>query len=158
MDFKPIDLISIYAAILSTFVFTWNVLKSKPKVSIELSLGIKENDSGVYISIKNPSLHKIKITSISLCYPYKKASIKEKLELLLKYKQFRTKAGWIYTHLVFNNVNTELPVTIEPYDAHLIFLPDENIREMLTDAVETIFMAVAQDSLWLNNYSPIFKY
>lgn len=58
--------LAIYGAILSTFVFTWNILRSRPKIRIQIVYGI----SGVVVSIQNPSSGPVHITSVSFLYPF----------------------------------------------------------------------------------------
>lgn len=61
----------------------------------------------------------------------------------------------MHTSFVFDGLNIELPMAIEPGKAYEIFVPDENIDEMLAHAITKEIKASAQDALWRNSYSNI---
>lgn len=161
MDWGLKDIIAIYAAFLSTFVFLWNVYNSRSKISVEVTHGADDIDgkfrNGIYVFIKNPSPHKVYVTSVSLAYPYKEVKFIDRLKHISTYKRVHRYIEWVHTHLVFDGINTGLPVAIEPRNAHSIFVPEENLKEMLSDCINNTFVAVVQDALWRNKYSPVFK-
>lgn len=69
------EILTVYASILSTIVFIWNIHKAKPNFKITVVFGCKMIDSelveGAYISVKNPSSRVVHLTNISLLYPHK---------------------------------------------------------------------------------------
>ena len=73
---KITDFLAIYGASLSTIIFIWSVLRSRPKVKVRLIPGTGENGGefqmGVCIFVQNPSAHTVHLSNISLLYPYKK--------------------------------------------------------------------------------------
>lgn len=175
MEFDLKDLATVYAAVLSTIVFVWNMRNSKPKFSVEIVHGVDgaENEArhGIFIFIKNPSLQKVHIESVALLFPTKDASTLKQfdrnrlgrrgyywniLRRFFKRKYERKYAHWVHTHLVFKNVKTALPVSIESRNSHRIFVPEANLKEMLSEAPNGVFAAMASDALWRRSYSAPF--
>ena len=76
---KVTDYIAIYAAVLSTLVFLWNVLSARPKITVTLVLGANRLDedfqSGVGLNIQNPSPHTVHVTSVSILYPFRRVTL-----------------------------------------------------------------------------------
>jgi hypothetical protein len=160
MDLEK-NFIAIYAALLSTFTFIWNIWNSKPKFTVEIVDGIEKINgqfkAGVYIFIKNPSPHKVNVTSISLVYPYKNASLFEKLEHVWKYKNSPKHVGWVHTAVAFKKIKTGLPVSIEPRNSHSIFIPEKVLQETLSNCIDNKFAAIVHDALWRSKRSRTFK-
>ena len=50
---KFTDYLAIYAAILSTLVFLWNVLQSRPRIKVDLTLGIEGADEDSKLLVSN---------------------------------------------------------------------------------------------------------
>lgn len=161
MTIEAKDWIAIYAAVISTIVFLWNVSLSRAKYTVTLIPGIHGSDddveSGVYLTIRNPSSHKIHITAVSLLYPYKKVTFIDKLKFVFKYKSIRRYIHWVHTSHIFDDIKTGLPVAIEPRNSHQIFIPDPKLHEMLSDAVEKRFAAEIQDALWRSKYTSPYE-
>lgn len=181
MEFEPKDLVAGYAAVLSTIVFIWNWRNSKPKFSVEILPGTANVDDeyifGAYVFIKNPSNHKVNISNISLLYPYRETSFFKETESMLRdgdsfstrclkiwreikralhWKESRYRY-WVHTHFPFEGIDTGLPRTIEARDAHKIFIPETNLKDVLAESTSGLFAAVAQNSLWDRSYSAPFK-
>jgi hypothetical protein len=155
------DYIAIYAAILSSFVFLWNINKSKSKIVVTIILGINDTDGeiqhGIYINIRNPSAITVHLTSVSFLYPYRRITLLEKLKFVWKYKRFHRYIGWVHSHLIFHDIDTGLPRSIEPYNSHAIFVPEQKILEMLKKDGGKIIAAEVQDALWRNKCSSPFE-
>jgi hypothetical protein len=172
---------TIYAAVLSTAVFAWNWRNSKPKFSIDIVHGAATIDGtmkrGVYVFIKNPSPHKVNISSVSLLYPYRDAPFFKEVERMRRSEHSRLKrywavlkevkrvlnwrhgrySYWVHTHFPFDGIDTALPRTIEPRDSHKIFIPEENLKDVFSESTTGQFAAVAHNSLWDRAYSAPFK-
>lgn len=62
--------LAIYAALLSTAVFLWNVWRARPKFKVKLTLGMDKIEdeyvSGAYIALQNPSAHTVHISAAPL--------------------------------------------------------------------------------------------
>ncbi len=151
------DYLAFYAAALSTVIAYWNVNSSRAHIELELVPGLSKSEegyiSGVYLSIKNPSNRTVHINSVSLIYPYRRISWKEKVVSAIKYRRVFRYEGWVHNGMVFDKIETDLPVSIEPRKSHSIFLPSFIISEMVADDGAKRFAAVAQDALWRNKYS-----
>ena len=56
---KITDYLAIYAALLSTFVFFWNVVQSRPRIKVDLIFGVEGSGeplrSGIYVFVRNPT-------------------------------------------------------------------------------------------------------
>ena len=153
--------LAIYAAILSTAVFLWNVSRSLPKFTVKLVFGMdsrdNENVSGVYISLQNPSTRTVHINSIVLVHLYKEVTLRDRVETLLKYRRFGKTVGWAQNSLLFKDIDTGLPISLEAGRSHMIFIPDDVIEEFLEDSVGRKFVAQAQDALWHNKTSAVWR-
>jgi len=94
---KITDYLAVYAAILSSVVFIWNVLQSRPRFKVDLLFGIETvqggTTSGVSIVVRNTSSHDIHLAAIGLLYPYIRAGAKEKLLHLWRYKRWPRRVG-----------------------------------------------------------------
>lgn len=156
------NLLAIYAAILSTFVFVWNVYRSQPRANVQLVLGVEHRNEqplfGVYALIQNSSAHTVHIGSIEALYPWRTETLKARLEHMLKYRRLPIHAGWCHSYLVFDDIDTGLPTSIEPGRSHRVFIPDKQIEDMLERAKGRKFKVVVQDELWRNMYSKSFTY
>lgn len=154
-------LLAIYAAILSTAVFMWNVSRSRPKFTVKLALGLDKCDedyvSGVYISLQNTSSHTVHINQVRFVCPYRKVTLWDRIEALVKYRRFGRTVGWVHTGVPLENIDTGLPISLEAGNSHMIFIPDEVIEEMLDDSLSRKFVVQAQDALWRNKASATFR-
>lgn len=161
MDFKITDILAIYGAILSSFVFLWNVSKSKRKVSVKLIYGIIDDDdnlqSGVYVFIQNPSTQVVHISGLSILYPWTKASLFQVIVQSLKHQRWFYSYGWVHTELSFYKVEDGCPVSIEPGHSHKIFIPEQALNEILEGATSREIMASVQDQLWNETCSKPFE-
>lgn len=59
--------------------------------------------------------------------------------------------------MVFDDIDTGLPISIEPRTSHSIFIPEEKIWDMLEEDEASKFAAVVQDALWRDKYSSVFE-
>jgi hypothetical protein len=154
--------LAIYAAALSTFVFLWNVLQSKAKVKVDLIYGIEgEGDdlkSGVYVFVRNLSSHQIHLSSLSLLYPYRPVSLKERITHLWEYKRFPYRIGWVSTSLSNYSIEDGCPICLEPRKSHSVLIRDDKLEDVLSDAVDRTLIACVQDQLWNNTYSKVFTH
>lgn len=159
---KLTEYFAIYAAVLSTFVFLWNVLQSKAKIKIDLIYGIEGEDddikSGVYIFVRNLSSHQVYLSNLSLLYPYRSVSFKERIAHLWKYKRFPSRIGWVLTSLSNYSIEDGCPICLEPRKSHSVLITDDKLENVLSDAVDRNLIACVQDQLWNNTYSNIFHY
>ncbi|MGR5139965.1 hypothetical protein [Vibrio jasicida] len=157
---KLTDYLAIYAAVLSTLVFIWNMLQSKPKVRVDLIYGIEEDGddlkSGVYIFVRNLSSHQVHLSNLSLMYPYRKVSVKERIIHAWKYNRFPIRIGWVSTSLSNYSIDDGCPICIEPRMSHKVLITDDKLAQLLDDAIDNSVIACAQDQLWNNTYSKVF--
>lgn len=153
------DWLAIYAAILSTVIFAWDVVRASPKVKTRLVLGLHpKQGAGVYVSVQNKSSHTVHLAAVNALYRSSYASIWEKIVFLFTHRRLPTTVGWVHTSLKFCDVQDGCPVAIEPGNAHQVFLPQEKIERILEDAASRDLMANSQDMLWRNSYSNILNY
>lgn len=161
MDLKITELLAIYGAVLSTFVFLWNVSKSKRKISVKLVYGMEGDDeslqSGVYVFIQNPSTQVAHISNLSILYPWRKASITKVIMESIKHRRWFSTYGWVHIALSLHNIDDGCPVSIEPGQSHKILIPDSVLSEILGDSVNREIMASVQDQLWNETCSKPFE-
>lgn len=158
---KITDYLAIYAAGLSTVVFIWNVLRSKPKFKVRLCVGMEGREGkalmGIYISILNSSAYTIHLSNVSILYRYKKPSVLQFVSHLIRFRRISRSIGWVHSSLSNYDVKDGCPVSIEAGKAHNIFIPQNVLEKVLESAISREIRAVAQDQLWQNTYSKTLK-
>lgn len=154
--------LAIYAALLSTAVFFWNVVRARPKVRVRVVHGMEKVDDeyvhGATVSVQNPSAHAVHITGISLVYHWRRRTVSDFFEHIFRFRRFPRRIGWCYTSLSNYDIDDKCPVKLEPGMSHQVLVPHEVIEEVLSNAQTRRFVAVAQDALWRNKYSSVFEY
>ena len=153
--------LAIYASILSTLAFAWNVLQSRPKVRVDLILGTKGTGDalklGVYIFVRNLSSHDVHLSNIKLLYPYRVVSLKDRLAHVWRFKRFPRRVGWVHSSLSNYSVESGCPVCLEARKSHQVFIPQPALERVLAEANDRAIMACVQDQLWNDVYSGKFK-
>ncbi|GAA5080915.1 hypothetical protein N0B44_28440 [Roseibacterium beibuensis] len=154
--------LAIYAAVLSTAVFVWNVARARPKFDVKLVLGLDETDgeytSGVYVSLQNPSAHTVHISNVSFLYRYEETGLIDRVKHAWEFKRLMRRVGWVHNSMIFDGIETGLPVSLEPGKSHMIFVPYDTIDDMLERGIDRKIIAGAQDALWRNKYSAVFDF
>lgn len=158
---KITDYLAIYAAILSTLIFSWNVLQSRPRIKVDLIFGIEgvgENmESGVYIFIRNLASHDVHLANISILYPYKNVGLKERIAHAWRFKRIPRRLGWVTSSLSNYSVESGCPVCLEARKSYRVFISAPALEVMLAEATHRSIMACVQDQLWNNIFSSAFK-
>ena len=154
---KLTGLLAIYAAVLSTIVFVWNVSHARPRVKVRLVPGVERVDEecriGVYISVHNTSAHTVHLSNvISLLYPYRRVGIRDRLSDLIRFRRLPRFTGWVHSSLSNWDVEDKCPVSVEARRSHDVFVPKDVLERVLKDAVRREIRAVVQDQLWQNTY------
>lgn len=156
------DYLAVYGAGLSTAIAVWNYFRSRPKVRVLLTFATGGVDGevtgGVGISVQNPSTHTAHITNVSFLYSSTVSTFRDRIKHLVKFKRVPRNHGWCHTALSNYGLSDGCPVSIEPGKAHWIFVPDNVIQKLLSDAISPHVKVVVQDALWRNKYSRKFKY
>jgi len=159
---KGTEILSVYAALLSTIVFVWNMRKAIPSYKVEIVFGTDKVDgeyvSGAYISVKNPSVHTVHLASISILYPFGKAKFFEKIKHILKYHRLPLTVGWCHSSLSNYEIDDKCPIALEPGKSIGILVPEDILEKIFEDCEERVIKASVQDELWRNNYSRKFEY
>ena len=161
MDLKLTELLAIYGAILSTFVFFWNVFKSKRHVAVKLIYGIEGDgediQSGVYVFIQNPSANVVHVSGMSILYPWRKADLLKVIIESIKQGRWFPTYGWVHSNLSLYKLDDGCPISIEPGHSHKVLIPDSVLNEILDDAVRREIRASVQDQLWNETCSKSFE-
>ncbi|MCV2219931.1 hypothetical protein [Thauera sp. Sel9] len=159
---KITEILSVYAALLSTIVFAWNIRKAIPSYKVEVVFGTDKVDdeyvSGAYISVKNPSAHTVHLSNISILYPFGKTGIFEKIKHVFKYRRLPLTVGWCHSSLSNYGINDKCPVALEPGKSIGILVPEDILEKIFEDNKERAIKASVQDELWRNKYSRKFEY
>ncbi|AKE51309.1 hypothetical protein [Kangiella geojedonensis] len=161
MDLKLTEFLAIYGAVLSSFVFLWNVLKSRRKVAVKLIYGLEgeEDDikTGVYVFIKNPSAQVVHISGLSILHPWRKTNIFKVILESIKHRRWFSTYGWVHSSLSLYKVDDGCPISIEPGHSHKVLIPDDVLSEILEDSVSREIMASVQEQLWNETCSKPFE-
>lgn len=158
---KLTDVLAAYGALLSTGVFIWNAQRARPNLRVVMTLAIETNDKGIYesgvgISVQNPSAHTVHITAISLLYPFRRVTLMERLAYLLKYRKWPARIGWCHCALsnyAEHGVSDGCPVSIEPGKSHYVFVQQDIVEQVFGDSGSRLLIAEVQDALWRRKYS-----
>ena len=158
-EVKLTDYLALYAAVLSTTVFFWNVEKSRPKFTVLIVGGVKgihpDAIPGVYVLIRNTSTQTVHIRGMSPLAPHRHISLLERFRHGLRYRRFRY-VGWVHYTYALEGVETGLPASIEARNSHSIFIPEQTLWSMLEDDKTNKFAVSVQDALWRNTMSKPF--
>jgi hypothetical protein len=158
---KITDYLAIYAAILSTVVFLWNIVQSRPRIKVDLLFSIDDvggkPESGASIIVRNCSSHDVHLANISILYPYRHVTFKEWLGHFWRYRRWPNRIGWVHSSLSNYDIESGCPVCLEARKSHRVFIPDAKVKKMLSDATEGSLIACVQDQLWNDFYSRKFK-
>jgi len=155
---KQTDWLAIYAAVLSTIVFVWNVLRSRPRLKVVMVTGDEELVFGAYIAVQNRSSHVVHLANISLMYRDHHPTLGEWLRHAWQFKHIPHHLGWVYSSLSNYQLSGGCPLALAAYDSHHVFVPDHVVRAIISKAGSRELMAVAQDKIWKNSYSNAFTY
>ncbi|MGR1582831.1 hypothetical protein ACSSNL_15345 [Thalassobius sp. S69A] len=154
--------LAIYAALLSTAVFMWNVSRARPKFKVKMTLGMEKIEdeyvSGAYIALQNPSAHTVHISAVDILYRYRRESLLDRVKHAWEFKRIMLRVGWVHYPLSMHGVETGLPISLEAGKSHMIFISDEKLDEIIEDALDRRIIASAQDALWRTKYSAKFDY
>jgi hypothetical protein len=94
------DWLAVYAAVLSTAIFAWNIVIARPRLRVRLLPGITaEGDFSVHISIQNTSAHAIRLASMSVLLPNRKATAIERIGHVVRYHRWPSTMDWVHTRL-----------------------------------------------------------
>lgn len=158
---KLTDALSIYAALLSTIVFAWNMRKAVPSYKVEIVSGADRIDgeyiAGAYISVKNPSSHTVHLSNISILYPFGNRGLIEKVRHLLKYRRFPLTVGWCSSNLTNYGIDDKCPIALEPGKSIGILVSYKILEEIFEGCEAREIKASVQDELWRNKYSRKFE-
>ena len=156
------NILAIYGASLSTAIAVWNYRSTRPQVRVRLIFALEkvqgESQLGIGISIQNVSAQTVHISNVSLLYPYRRATLRDKLEHLIHFKRIPRDEGWCYSNLSLHGVEDGCPTSIAPGKSHWIFIRQEVLDGLLEGSQSSRVKAVAQDALWRNTYSKAFDY
>jgi hypothetical protein len=160
-NLKITDYLAIYATVLSTLVFFWNVLQSRPRVRVDLIFGIEGTGdamrSGVYIFVRNLSSHDVHLTNIDILYMYRIVGLKERFAHVWRFRRLPRRLGWVHSSLSNYSLESGCPVCLEARKSHQVFIPQPVLEDMLAEANDRTLMAGVQDQLWNTVYSGKFK-
>tara|TARA_R110000796_G_scaffold241128_1_gene362417 strand:+ start:78 stop:566 length:489 start_codon:yes stop_codon:yes gene_type:complete len=161
LELKITDLLAVYGALLSSFVFLWNISKTKRKISVKITHGMEGNDEnlrgGIYVFIQNPSTQVAHISGISILAPWRKTNLINIIIESIKYRRWFSTYGWVHSSLCLYEIEDGCPVSIEPGHSHRIFIPENVITEILKNATAKEIMASVQDQLWNETCSKPFR-
>jgi len=146
------EVLAIYGAGLSTFVFLWNVVRTRRRVRVITVYGIDGEDddlrSGLFVIIQNPSASVVHIGGLSILYPGNESSLWAVIKNSIKYRRWFPTYGWVHMspHLV--GIEDGCPVSIEPGQAHQFLVPDDVLEKIVESAERREVMVSVQDQLW----------
>lgn len=155
---KATEWLAIYAAALSTIVFSWNVFQSRPRLKVMIVFGIEELVVGAHISVQNRSPHTIHLSNISILYRDRKPTWKEWLSHAWEFKRLPRRLGWVHSSLSNYKIADGCPVALEARNSHHVLVPEDTLERIFERTAERKIIAVVQDKIWNSVYSNVFEY
>ncbi len=152
------DYLAVYAAVLSTLVFAWNIRQARPRLRVDLLPGVEGTDEprfGYYITIRNASSHVVHVAAIGVMYPYVRVGLRDAIEHFRRFRRLPRRLGWVHASLSHHGLNIQCPVSIEARNSHSIFIPEDCLARILAEASERQLIAYVQDQMWKNVYSRV---
>lgn len=154
---KFTEALAIYAAVLSTSVFFWNITQSRPRLRVDVLPGTQGLGPtarfGFFIIVRNVSPHPVHISTVDVLYPYTRIRLVERASHLWRFRRLPRRLGWVHDSLAHYEVDTGCPARLEARSSHRVFLPEETVERILTGATERTFIACVQDQLWNDVFS-----
>jgi hypothetical protein len=150
---KLTDYLAIYAAVVSTAAFLWNVMHSRPRIRVDLLYAVEDGQSGIIIVVRNLSPHDVHLAAMDLMYRYKKTRVRDYIADMRRFRSLPHQLGWVHTSLSLIHIDSGLPIKLEARKAHTVFLPNAVIERLLAGAVDRQLKAHVQDQLWKDVYS-----
>jgi hypothetical protein len=161
MEFKVTDWLAMYAAVVSTLVFYWNIKQSKAKIKVNILPGFETIDgistSGYFIIVRNVSSQVVPIGSIELLHQYERTSALGHLKHLVKYRRLSQSIGWVHHPLSHFKVDTKCPIQLEPRASHKVIVDFDTVENILGESSYRLIKASVQDQLWNNYFSKAIK-
>ncbi len=155
---KATEWLAIYAAMLSTIIFAWNIFQSRPRLKVMIVVGVEDHGIGAHISVQNRSSHTIHLANISIMYRDRKPTLKEWFYHAWEYKRIPRRLGWVYSSLSNHGIPDGCPLALEARNSHHVFVPEEVLEGVFQGASERRIIAVVQDKIWNSVYSNLFEY
>ncbi|WP_159068635.1 hypothetical protein [Neisseria wadsworthii] len=152
---KITEWLAIYGAVLSSIIFIWNIIQSRPRIEVEVVFGM----GGVYIFVRNLSAHVVNLAAISIMHRYNKdITLKDKVLHFIKYRRWPVRLGWVSSSLSIYKLSDGCPLSLAARDSHKVFVPNNILLDIFEKSDSKEIIAVVQDKVWNNVYSKIFKY
>lgn len=156
---KITDYLAIYAAFLSTVVFFWNVIQSRPKIKVDLMFGVgDEGAAGAYVIIRNLSSHSVPLSGICLMYQHDDATFWRRLAHIWRFKRVMRRVGWVHSSLSLYSVECGMPMSLAARSSHSVFLSPAVLELVLAKAKCRTLICKVQDALWKDVYSGQFHW
>lgn len=157
---KITDYLAIYAASLSTLVFVWNFIQSRPRVKVNFTFAVEVTDNGiahgVNIFVRNVSSYELHLTSIDLLYSYMTPTLMDRLSHAWRFKTLPRRIGWVHASLSTFAVDSGCPMSLGPRKSHRVFIPQSSVDQVLSEASGPAIIACVHDQLWNRVYSRKF--
>lgn len=158
LSLKATEWLAIYAAVLSTIVFAWNVFQSRPRLKVVIVFGINDGVAGAHVSVQNRSPHTIHLSNISILYRGRAPTLKEWLSHAWEFRRLPRRLGWVYSSLSNYEISDGCPIALEARNSHHVMVPEDTLEQIFERSGNTKIMAVAQDKIWNSVYSKVFEY
>lgn len=155
---KLTEYLAIYAAIMSSVVFFWNVRKSRPNFRVKVSHGIGDQKDGTktagfVASVENMSAQTVFIKPISILIFKENPTLKDRWTFLRKYKRYSRTQGWVFGNFENFDIEQDRQNKLEPGQSFSVFIPASVCKVIAEHSKSTIFRAYAQNELGENRYS-----
>jgi len=155
---KATELLAIYAAILSTVVFAWNVFQSRPRLKVLIVFGIEGQVIGAHISVQNRSPHTVHLSNISLLYRDRQPTWREWLRHAWDFRRIPRRLGWVHSSLSNYAIPDGCPVALDARNSHHVLVPEQTLQEIFRRTGNNLLIAVVQDKLWSSVYSNVYEH
>lgn len=154
---KVTDYLAIYASVLSTIAFLWNVIQARARIKVDLLPGVEvlgpDVRHGVYVIIRNVSSHDVHLAGVDVLYKYRATRLKDQIAHLRESKRWPRTEGWVHVGLEDLSIQSGCPLRLEARRCHRLLIPNSVLDHLRPKSVGGEIMAHVQDQLWNDYYS-----
>lgn len=154
--------LSIYAAVLSTIVFLWNVRQARSTFRVRLAFAFDhfegETVPGLLVDIQNPSSHAVHLVEVSFLTRFMSGTrLKSILSFFRSCDPLSLSSG-IEMRFPPSLVDSRFPASVPPGASHTIFVPCITIEKHLVGLDDRRIQVAIRDALGRRRYSPKYVF
>lgn len=154
--------LAVYAAVLSTIVFLWNVKQARSTFRVHLAFAFGhskgETVPGLLVDIQNPSSHTVHLVDVSFITRFKSGIRFKNIMRFIRSRDPLALSSCFEMRFPPHLIDTGLPVSVQPRASHTIFVPCVTVEKYLVASDDGIIQVAIRDALGRKRYSQKFVF